>query len=149
MSRPSEYTKLTLAERPKGPVNDKTFKVEKASFDELLSSLQADQVLIQNDYISLDPAMRGWLNDTRSYLPPVGIGQTMRASTISTVVKVGEEVKSIKPGDQVFGTGGISPSRDMSSGLTASDDRLDRIRSRKGEGSYPNQVRLVHAIAVN
>jgi NADPH-dependent curcumin reductase CurA len=37
-------------------------------------------------YISLDPAMRGWMNDARSYVPPVGIGEVMRAGGVGRVV---------------------------------------------------------------
>src|SRR5882672_6882385 len=37
------------------------------------------QILIKILYISLDPAMRGWMNDIKSYVPPVGIGEVMRA----------------------------------------------------------------------
>lgn len=37
------------------------------------------ELLVRVDYVSLDPAMRGWMNDTRSYVPPVGIGDVMRA----------------------------------------------------------------------
>lgn len=35
------------------------------------------QVLLRVDVVSLDPAMRGWLRDVRSYVPPVQIGETM------------------------------------------------------------------------
>jgi NADPH-dependent curcumin reductase len=56
-------------------------------------------------YLSLDPAMRGWMNDTRSYVPPVGIGEVMRA------IGVGEVVASNDPGlsegDHVTGLFGI------------------------------------------
>ncbi len=37
------------------------------------------QLLVKVLYISLDPAMRGWMNEGRSYIPPVGIGEVMRA----------------------------------------------------------------------
>ncbi len=45
------------------------------------------QVLVQVLYLSLDPAMRGWMNEGRSYIPPVGIGEVMRASGAGRVVK--------------------------------------------------------------
>ena len=38
------------------------------------------------EYLSLDPAMRGWMNEGRSYVPPVGIGEVMRAGGIGRVV---------------------------------------------------------------
>jgi NADPH-dependent curcumin reductase len=44
------------------------------------------EVLVKNAYISLDPAMRGWMNDARSYIPPVGIGDVMRAFAVGEVI---------------------------------------------------------------
>ena len=44
------------------------------------------QFLVRNRYISLDPAMRGWMNEGKSYVPPVGIGEVMRAGAIGEVV---------------------------------------------------------------
>ncbi len=106
MSYPTEYTQVSLKERPKGHITSSTFNIEKRPFQELLSSLAADQVLIQVNWISLDPAMRGWLNDTRSYLPPVGIGQKMRAGTLGTVLKCGTEATAFQVGEPVFAYGG-------------------------------------------
>jgi NADPH-dependent curcumin reductase CurA len=60
-------------------------------------------VFVRVDYLSLDPAMRGWLNDVRSYLEPVQIGAIMRAVGLATVLAVGSEVQNIKIGDTVNG----------------------------------------------
>jgi NADPH-dependent curcumin reductase CurA len=46
----------------------------------------AGEVVVKVEYISLDPAMRGWMNDSRSYIPPVGIGEVMRAFAAGEVV---------------------------------------------------------------
>jgi NADPH-dependent curcumin reductase CurA len=46
----------------------------------------AGGVLVKSLYLSLDPAMRGWMNDVKSYIPPVGIGEVMRAGGIGVVV---------------------------------------------------------------
>ena len=43
-------------------------------------------VLIKSLYLSLDPAMRGWMNDVKSYIPPVGINDVMRASGVGRVI---------------------------------------------------------------
>lgn len=43
------------------------------------------QFLVRNAYISLDPAMRGWMNDGKSYVPPVGLGEVMRAGAVGRV----------------------------------------------------------------
>jgi NADPH-dependent curcumin reductase CurA len=40
---------------------------------------------VELEYVSLDPAMRGWMNEARSYVPPVGIGEVMRAGGIGRV----------------------------------------------------------------
>lgn len=48
--------------------------------------LKDDQVLVEALYLSLDPAMRGWLNDARSYVPPVQIGEVMRGAILGKVL---------------------------------------------------------------
>ena len=63
------------------------------------------EVLVKVQYISLDPAMRGWVNEGRSYIPPVGIGEVMRA------LAAGEVIASNHPdvavGDHVTGLFGV------------------------------------------
>ncbi|HSZ14103.1 MAG TPA: NADP-dependent oxidoreductase [Solirubrobacteraceae bacterium] len=44
------------------------------------------EVLVKVQYVSLDPAMRGWMNEGRSYIPPVGIGEVMRAFAVGEVI---------------------------------------------------------------
>src|SRR5689334_12246893 len=44
-------------------------------------------VLVKTLALSLDPAMRGWMNEGKSYIPPVGIGEVMRAGGIGRVLK--------------------------------------------------------------
>jgi NADPH-dependent curcumin reductase CurA len=63
------------------------------------------QVLVQVQYLSLDPAMRGWMNEGRSYIPPVGIGEVMRASGAGRVVT--SRHPDFAPGDCVTGIFGI------------------------------------------
>ena len=46
----------------------------------------AGEVLVKVQYISLDPAMRGWMNEGKSYIPPVGIGEVMRAYGAGRVI---------------------------------------------------------------
>lgn len=45
------------------------------------------EVLLKNLYLSIDPAIRGWISDARSYLPPVAIGEPIRSGTLSQVVE--------------------------------------------------------------
>ena len=74
---------LILKKRPVGMPTKDTWELEANPVGELNDG----EVLIKNHYVSLDPAMRGWMNDARSYIPPVGIGEVMRAGTVSEVVE--------------------------------------------------------------
>ncbi|MFI6660560.1 NADP-dependent oxidoreductase [Streptomyces sp. NPDC050523] len=55
--------------------------------------------------VSLDPAMRGWLDDRPSYLPPVGIGEVMRAGSVVEVTASNHP--GFQPGDHVAGMFGV------------------------------------------
>jgi NADPH-dependent curcumin reductase CurA len=63
------------------------------------------EVLVKSLYLSLDPAMRGWMNEGRSYIPPVAIGEVMRAGGIGRVLASNDP--GIAVGDHVTGTLGI------------------------------------------
>jgi NADPH-dependent curcumin reductase CurA len=56
-------------------------------------------------FLSLDPAMRGWMNDVKSYIPPVGIGEVMRAGGIGIVVASKNPAYAV--GDHVSATLGV------------------------------------------
>jgi NADPH-dependent curcumin reductase CurA len=53
---------------------------------EPLPELADGQFLIRNHYASLDPAMRGWMDDAPSYMPPIPLGTPVRASTVGEIV---------------------------------------------------------------
>jgi NADPH-dependent curcumin reductase CurA len=63
------------------------------------------EVVVKVLYISLDPAMRGWMNEGRSYVPPVGIGEVMRAGSIVEVTASNHPKYAV--GDHVVGTFGV------------------------------------------
>jgi NADPH-dependent curcumin reductase CurA len=63
------------------------------------------EVLVKVLYISLDPAMRGWMNEGRSYVPPVGIGEVMRAIGVGEVVAT--KHSDFSQGDHVTGLFGV------------------------------------------
>jgi NADPH-dependent curcumin reductase CurA len=63
------------------------------------------QVIVKVRYISLDPAMRGWMSEGRSYIPPVGIGEVMRALGAGRVIASKHE--RIAVGDHVTGLLGV------------------------------------------
>ncbi len=94
-----------LNERPIADITPTTFRIENVPF-----SLKpgAGEILVHVNWLSLDSAMRGWLRDTRSYVPPVQIGEVMRSLGLATVVQVGEGSK-LQPGDVVQCMPGESP----------------------------------------
>lgn len=93
---------LKLVKRPVGMPTPDTWELESNPIPEPGDG----EVLIQNHYVSLDPAMRGWMNDAKSYIPPVAIGDVMRAGTIGMVVKANNHPK-FKVGDCLTGWGGV------------------------------------------
>ncbi len=64
-----------------------------------------NEVLVEVLLLSLDPAMRGWMNDARSYVPPVGIGEVMRAIGVGRVLESKHE--NFSSGDHVSGIFGV------------------------------------------
>ena len=65
----------------------------------------AGGVLVKTLSLSLDPAMRGWMNDGKSYIPPVGIGEVMRAGGIGVVVASKNPAFAV--GDHVYASLGV------------------------------------------
>src|SRR5262245_34798220 len=63
------------------------------------------EILIQVLLISVDPAMRGWMNEARSYVEPVKLGEVMRAATIGKVLE--SKNPRFSPGDHVAGMQGV------------------------------------------
>src|SRR5262245_58691659 len=74
--------RFTLAARPVGMVKPSDF----AFSEEQLREPADGEIVVRVRYISLDPAMRGWMNDVKSYVRPIAIGELMRALTIGEVV---------------------------------------------------------------
>lgn len=81
----SAYRAIHLAKRPHGHITPgETFSVQ--THDGPTSGeLQDGDVILRTLYLSIDPAMRGWLDDDRSYLPPVELGEVMRGQGIAVV----------------------------------------------------------------
>jgi NADPH-dependent curcumin reductase len=75
-------TQFRLASRPVGLPQDANWQMTQ----EAVAEPSDGGVLVQVEAISLDPAMRGWMNEGKSYIPPVGIGEVMRAGGVGTVI---------------------------------------------------------------
>ena len=74
--------RFLLRERPTGRIGPDTFELS----EETLPELADGEALARVDWISLDPTNRMWINDIPTYLPPVGIGEVMRAGGLGHVV---------------------------------------------------------------
>lgn len=74
--------KIVLAARPQGAVRLSDLQVKEFS----IPTISSDELLLEVNYLSLDPYMRGRMNDRESYAEPVKIGDVMTGETISTVV---------------------------------------------------------------
>ena len=90
-----------LKQRPVGEPSADTWAYTESE----LPSIVDGELLIKIEYISIDPAMRGWLNDAKSYIPPVQIDEVMRAGTVGKVIESKHEKFAI--GDYVVGHNGV------------------------------------------
>jgi NADPH-dependent curcumin reductase CurA len=91
---------VLLAQRPSGMLKETDFSIVEKS----IPALQENEVLVQIEYISLDPAMRGWMNAGTTYIRGVEIGEVMRAFAAGTVVD--SKHPGFLKGDAVTGTMG-------------------------------------------
>ena len=87
----------TLAARPHGMVKESDFAFGEAP----VPAVGDGQVLVRVLYLSFDPTQRGWIEDRPSYLPPVQIGEVMRAGAVGEVVQ--SKHAGFQPGDLVQG----------------------------------------------
>ncbi len=74
---------VRLASRPKGWVTEENFHIVEAPVEEI----SAGQVLVQNKYLSLDPYMRGRMNDSKSYAAKTELNDVMVGGTVGTVIE--------------------------------------------------------------
>jgi NADPH-dependent curcumin reductase CurA len=90
-----------LAARPVGLPQDSDWELVSVP----VPVLAPGWILVKVLYLSLDPAMRGWMNEGRSYMPPVGLGETMRAGGVGVVVE--SHSPRFAVGDHVMGMLGV------------------------------------------
>ena len=89
-----------LDNRPVGEAAASNFKLVSSE----TPALQDGQVLVRHHYLSLDPYMRGRMNDSKSYTAPQPLGQVMGAGTVGEVAE--SRSPKFQPGDKVVGMGG-------------------------------------------
>ena len=119
--------RITLAARPAGAPKVSDF----ATVDEPVPAPGDGEMLLRTLYLSLDPYMRGRMNDVKSYVPPVRIGQTMEGGAVSVV----EESRhpEFSAGDVVLGhTGWQQFAISNGEGLRSVDSSLAPISTALG-----------------
>jgi NADPH-dependent curcumin reductase CurA len=92
--------RIVLASRPKGRPTPENFRLEEAPLAEPADG----EILCRTVYLSLDPYMRGRMNEGPSYARPVGIGEVMEGGTVGQVVR--SRLEGFAEGDLVVGPGG-------------------------------------------
>jgi NADPH-dependent curcumin reductase len=91
---------IHLVSRPQGEAVTDNFRLVEAE----LPPLKDGQVLVRHHYLSLDPYMRGRMNDSKSYAAPQALNEVMIGGTVGEVVE--SKHAGYQPGDKVVGMGG-------------------------------------------
>ncbi|HUF99892.1 MAG TPA: NADP-dependent oxidoreductase [Ilumatobacter sp.] len=89
---------LVLRARPTGVVADDNFEL----IEQPVANPGDGQILVRTLWLSFEPAQRGWLNDVKTYVPPVAIGEAMRSWGVGQVLASGHP--GFSPGQLVHGT---------------------------------------------
>jgi NADPH-dependent curcumin reductase CurA len=95
---PRTSREIQLAARPKGEPTDDTFHLAEVE----VGDPAPGEVRVRTEWMSVDPAMRGWMDDRESYVAPLEVGKVMRGSSVGTVDAVGEGVDGLAEGDVVL-----------------------------------------------
>ncbi|MEY8843301.1 NADP-dependent oxidoreductase, partial [Cribrihabitans sp. XS_ASV171] len=107
---PETMKRIVLASRPEGAPSEDNFRLETAD----MPQPGEGEVLVRVHYMSLDPYMRGRMDDAKSYAAPVPIGGTMEAGGVGEVLVSNDP--RFQPGDFAFGmfgwaTHGVQPAK--------------------------------------
>ena len=87
--------RFLLNKRPKGMPEDDCWLLDSQE----ITDLKNNEILIQTEYLSIDPYMRGKMNDGLSYTPPLKIGEVMVGESVGRIVET--KSKNFKIGDLV------------------------------------------------
>jgi NADPH-dependent curcumin reductase CurA len=112
MTDTTQNTRILLASRPHGEPTADNFRLETAPIPQPADG----EVLLRTIYLSLDPYMRGRMNDAKSYAAPVAVGAVMEGGTVAEVVESRDP--SLSPGDLVLShlgwqAYGVQPARQV------------------------------------
>ena len=96
MSDVSKSREIHLASRPEGWPTDENFRL----MDVPVPELEDGQILVRNTYMSVDPYMRGRMNDVKSYVPPFALDAPLEGGAVGEVLE--SRSAAHKPGDTVL-----------------------------------------------
>lgn len=115
----SHNTQVILIQRPQGVPADECWAIVESE----MPKAGEGQFVVRNEYISLDPAMRGWINEGRSYIEPVALDEVMRAGAVGEVVDSNHDKFPI--GSKVVGIFGVQEyALSDGTGAVVVDDKL-------------------------
>ena len=97
----AQNKQLLLRKRPLGLPNEDTWELVETK----IFQPKDGEILVQCEYVSLDPAMRGWINAGKSYIAPVELNDVMRAGGVGKVIESNHP--DFKVGEYVYGQTGI------------------------------------------
>jgi len=89
---------IIFAKRPQGMPTQENFQLA----DTKLPAIQSGQLLLKTLYLSVDPYMRGRMNDVKSYIPPFQVGEVLSGGVVAQVIASNHD--KFRPGDYVVGT---------------------------------------------
>lgn len=107
---------LHLIARPSGEPKDRDFELRPIPANELADG----QARVRIRYVSVDPVMRIWMTEQKSYRPPIGLGEDMRAGGIGEVVESKNQRSAV----------GV----DIIEGIARFPDALRRLLAGKNDG---------------
>ena len=120
MTEHHQACRIVLAARPKGRPTLSNFRLESVD----VPTLGPGQILLRTLYLSLDPYMRGRMDDRKSYAKPVALGDVMGGESVAEVVS--SDRPGYAPGDIV---------------LAPTDGRLTAFRTAKGSANWIRRSR--------
>lgn len=94
----STALEVRLASRPTGWPTEENFEIAEVE----IPTPAEGQILVRNLVMSVDPYMRGRMNDVKSYVPPFQVGAPMEGGAVGEIVAVGEGVTNLAVGDNVL-----------------------------------------------
>ncbi len=115
---------VLLASRPQGAVTEQNFRI----VDAPMPAPADGEVLVKNEWLSLDPYMRGRMSDAKSYVPPAQLDEPMAGQTVGEVLESRDA--RFKPGDKVLTSLGW-----QSHGVASAGD-LVKVDARRAPASY-------------